>query len=77
VPFPLAVSKILVVVQVSVLLEIELLMAAVGAERSWVMAWLAVLVQPFAPIAVTVYVAGVVTFNVAKVLTMLLPLLQE
>jgi hypothetical protein len=71
------VSKILVVAQVRVLLATELLMLVVGADRSWVMTWLALLVHPLVPVAVTVYVPGVVTLIEAVVPTTLVPLLQE
>lgn len=53
------------------------LIPAIGALIFCVIVWVAVPVQPFAPITVTVYVPGVETLNMAFVPNELVPLDQE
>ncbi len=68
---------ILVVVQLSVVVFVVLLMVTVGATIFWVIVLFAVAVQPFAPVTVTVYTPGLVTFNVADVPRIVVPLDHE
>ena len=76
VPTPFAVNEILVVVQVRTLEEGGV-MVSKGAVLFCVITCDAVAVHPFAAVTVTVYVPGVVTFNVAFVPTIAVPLDQE
>ena len=55
----------------------EELMFTTGKVMFSVMLLLDVLVQPFAPVTVTVYVPGVVTLSAALTPKLVVPLLQE
>jgi hypothetical protein len=76
VPTPFAVNERLVVVHVSTLV-IGGVIDNVGAVLFCVIICDAVAVHPFAAVTVTVYVPGVVTFNVAFVPTIAVPFDQE
>ena len=66
-----------VVAQVNMVVEVLLVIPAVGAVVFSVMLIALVAVQPLLPVTVTVYVAALPTDNVALVPTTLVPSLHE
>lgn len=74
---PVAVSEIALLVQDNIVVFGFAVMAAVGEIIFCVIVVVAVVLHPLEPVTVTVYVPGLVTFNVEDVPRMVAPLDQE
>lgn len=74
---PVAVSEMALLVQDNMVVFGFAVIPAVGAVMFCVIVAAAVVLHPFAPVTVTVYVPGLVTFKVAAEPRMVVPLDQE